>query len=778
MNVVGHNIANVNTIAFKSQRMDFQDMFYNNTFGSGGLEQIGMGARIGTVLTDFSQGPMEQTGLSTDLAIQGKGWFQVRVPGQERVYYTRAGDFSLNKEGEMKSPHDYILQGWRVPEETKPIIAVGSAPMVARPTSPTGAGVPVDIKLDTWTILPRETNRITTYVNLDAKETDHSIWDANPFAALFNTWDGQLIDPVTNLPINREGRAYLPEDAFAYASPIKIYDDAGVAHTATIYFDKVEKDAANPLGKVSYDGGKASQTIWEYIVTINPAEDNRWYWDTTANGGAGEARSMQTTQMAGILMSGTLTFGSNGDLVDMSAYTLQGHNKALSDKPNASGEYTLLAHYHAVYTDPRTGATRIINPGDTIHSSLINDTAFYPDINTDTRLDVTTTLPAGGDYQAVAAPVWPLPAGGPLVEINGVIYVATGYQVTSPDPSPGGRVYNAGDPITDPADVARIQAGPPSAMTYWRVTALGIDNLVMPGYQITYDDGLGTPTSVTIYNTGDFVPAPPRPLATPPVGATITIEQLVGAQQALMSWYPADVSNSGYPLLVTNFTSVEQAHTTGTPRGKEHLVEIDFGITVSNLTQPWQNYNTSLGELRLPPSGGGPFMPYPAPNPMDPLTWAFAGNLANINGKPHISATHCMQVDGSSATVLSRQNGYTYGSLMDIYFDQSGVMYGIYSNGVTKPLYQIVLYDFVAPQHLRFEGGNLVSQTMESGDPSWGRAGSNGFGTVNGYMIEQSNVDLAKEMVHMITTQRGFQANSKVITSVDTMLEVVVNMKR
>ena len=97
MNVVGHNIANVNTIGFKSQRMDFQDLFYNNTFSAAGLEQIGLGARIGCVLTDFSQGAFEQTGLSTDLAIQGKGWFQVQVPGQDRVFYTRAGDFIINK---------------------------------------------------------------------------------------------------------------------------------------------------------------------------------------------------------------------------------------------------------------------------------------------------------------------------------------------------------------------------------------------------------------------------------------------------------------------------------------------------------------------------------------------------------------------------------------------------------------------------------------------------------------------------------------------------------
>ena len=69
-------------------------------------------------------------------------------------------------------------------------------------------------------------------------------------------------------------------------------------------------------------------------------------------------------------------------------------------------------------------------------------------------------------------------------------------------------------------------------------------------------------------------------------------------------------------------------------------------------------------------------------------------------------------------------------------------------------------------------------RSPDSGESSWGAAGVNGFGSINSYMIEQSNVDLAKEMVHMITTQRGFQSNSKVITTTDIMLETVVNMKR
>lgn len=110
--------------------------------------------------------------------------------------------------------------------------------------------------------------------------------------------------------------------------------------------------------------------------------------------------------------------------------------------------------------------------------------------------------------------------------------------------------------------------------------------------------------------------------------------------------------------------------------------------------------------------------------------------------------------------------------------DLNGVLYGIYSNGVTMPLYQVTLYDFVDLQGLRRDGGNLYSATLESGNPKIGPAGQNGMGSINAYAIEQSNVDMAREFVQMITTQRGFQANSKSVTTVDTMLETVIQMKR
>jgi flagellar hook protein FlgE len=125
-----------------------------------------------------------------------------------------------------------------------------------------------------------------------------------------------------------------------------------------------------------------------------------------------------------------------------------------------------------------------------------------------------------------------------------------------------------------------------------------------------------------------------------------------------------------------------------------------------------------------------------------------------------------------------RQDGYAEGDLRYVSVAEDGVLSGSYSNGVTLQLYQIVLYDFPSKQNLRREGGNLFTETRESGNPSSGAAGTGTFGTTKGSSLEQSNVDISREFVNMITTQRGFQANSKSITTVDTMLETVINMKR
>jgi flagellar hook protein FlgE len=115
---------------------------------------------------------------------------------------------------------------------------------------------------------------------------------------------------------------------------------------------------------------------------------------------------------------------------------------------------------------------------------------------------------------------------------------------------------------------------------------------------------------------------------------------------------------------------------------------------------------------------------------------------------------------------------------MNVTVNAEGVISGHYSNGQILNLYQITLANFNNPWGLSREGGNLFAETVESGVPYTNAAGSGALGRINPNSLEQSNVDLATEFVKMIITQRGFQANSRIITTTDEMLAELMNIKR
>jgi len=105
-------------------------------------------------------------------------------------------------------------------------------------------------------------------------------------------------------------------------------------------------------------------------------------------------------------------------------------------------------------------------------------------------------------------------------------------------------------------------------------------------------------------------------------------------------------------------------------------------------------------------------------------------------------------------------------------------MVGHYSNGQILYLYRVGLAKFNNEQALNKVGGNLWAATRASGDAITGHPGENGLGSIAPNSLEQSNVDIASEFVKMITTQRGFQANSRIITTTDDMLQELINLKR
>ncbi|PIE62798.1 MAG: flagellin biosynthesis protein FlgE [Desulfobacter postgatei] len=132
----------------------------------------------------------------------------------------------------------------------------------------------------------------------------------------------------------------------------------------------------------------------------------------------------------------------------------------------------------------------------------------------------------------------------------------------------------------------------------------------------------------------------------------------------------------------------------------------------------------------------------------------------------------------SSSTTYQDADGYPAGDLTGIGVESSGLVSGTYSNGQELALFMIALADFNNVNGLESEGGNLYSATRDSGTAITNKPGENGLGSLSSYALEMSNVDISEEFVSMIELQNAYDANAKIITTVDEMMSTVIGMKR
>jgi len=164
-----------------------------------------------------------------------------------------------------------------------------------------------------------------------------------------------------------------------------------------------------------------------------------------------------------------------------------------------------------------------------------------------------------------------------------------------------------------------------------------------------------------------------------------------------------------------------------------------------------------------------------------PTATTIAGDLDWINGAVQTQQVNLdmqtTQYASPSVVVSQEQDGFGTGTLVKLSIDESGNIIGNFSNGTPRKLMQLALAKFSNAGALTKEGNNMWSQSSNSGPPIVGTVGS-GVGNIFTNALELSNVDLAQEFVKMITTQRGFSANSKTITTTDEMLAEVINLKR
>lgn len=176
--------------------------------------------------------------------------------------------------------------------------------------------------------------------------------------------------------------------------------------------------------------------------------------------------------------------------------------------------------------------------------------------------------------------------------------------------------------------------------------------------------------------------------------------------------------------------------------------------TLATFTYPGGGANITL----TPTAGGAPFN-----------VTINAGTINGIDGLASFAT--------ASNAVISNQNGYQSGSLQNISVDTKGVISGYFTNGVTRPLAQIALAQFSNPSGLLASGDNTFLESANSGTPVVGFAGGSIASTMTPGALEGSNVDISQEFTNMIIAQRGFQANARVISTADEMLNELVNLR-
>lgn len=206
--------------------------------------------------------------------------------------------------------------------------------------------------------------------------------------------------------------------------------------------------------------------------------------------------------------------------------------------------------------------------------------------------------------------------------------------------------------------------------------------------------------------------------------------------------------------------------------GGTQSVTLTLTKTADN-TWTWEGPDGAVHNLTFDPTtgrvatGGGPTnITITGENGADDITLA-------------IDFTGVTQYDAENSISTTDVDGIAAGSLTSFdVISQTGEVLGIYSNGMKQLVGQVALATFSNPTGLVRNGNNMFQQGLNSGEPSVGQANSGGRGSIVAGYLEASNVDLAKEFTNMILAQRGFQAQSRVITTSDEMMQELVNIKR
>ncbi|HID0200057.1 TPA: flagellar hook protein FlgE [Campylobacter coli] len=832
MDVEGNNISNVNTTGFKYSRADFGTMFSQTvkiatapTDGRGGSNplQIGLGVSVSSTTRIHSQGSVQTTDKNTDVAINGDGFFMVSDDGGLTRYLTRSGDFKLDAYGNFVNNAGFVVQGWNINWDNQTIDssrspqnifidpgmhipAAKSTEVAIKANLNSGLNIGTSSRnlyaLDSvhgWnnkTQRPEDENDTGTTqfyttsknaVEVTEKGVDAgSLFNANGTG--LNLRDGQGIwvsyaDAKFTTDRANGANVFDPNLTVAQQNNVIFWGNKDISVTLDINLNgvRIQNDNIRSLDEaIAYintftaptdtrDGTgvkavkKADGSGIEFVNdNADGTTDNMKNIDLTVNVGnsAGERNTINYDANTGVFspQGGNLTTAQNDtDWIAAQAGQPQNvkvvtaHKYIYSSNPvtippminpdggpafqpnngNRPTDPASANYWDAIQGSLKNTTERTFRTTEDLRELLQRDARYGVDYNGSGIIDnATPTFDANDINQAVKV----------VVTENGNFAISNANE-TSTIPANAGAGANAA--TTDPKNMSfNITAysnkqGTVSTNDAFTKIFKAFDGPLVIGNQIKESEQLklsAFSAGLEIYDS---------------LGSKHTLEVQFVKQSTTQ-----DGGNEWQ--MIIRVPEPAEINTTG-----EGPTNIIVGTARFNNDGSLANYTPKT--INFSPNNGA------APNQQIKLSFGTSGSNDGL-------------VSSNSASTLTGQatDGYTSGNLKPdaIRVDDKGNILGEFTNGKTFAVAKIAMASVANNSGLEEIGGNLFKVTANSGAIVVGEAGTGGRGEMKTSALEMSNVDLSRSLTELIIIQRGYQANSKTISTSDQMLQTLIQLKQ
>ncbi len=838
MDVEGNNISNVNTTGFKYSRADFGTMFSQTvkiatapTDGRGGSNplQIGLGVSVSSTTRIHSQGSVQTTDKNTDVAINGDGFFMVSDDGGLTNYLTRSGDFKLDAYGNFVNNAGFVVQGWNINWDTQSIDSSRTPQNIFIDPGmhiPAAQSTEVAIKAnlnsglnigtasrplysldsvhgfnqktgetkdenDTGTTQFYTTSKNAVEVTekgVDAGSLFNAngqglnlrdgqgIWVSYADAKYstnqlgFNAFDPNLhqnqtaafwgngnqktrLDIVINGVVIQNDTIGSIDEAIAYINTFTAPTDArqGTGVRAVKNADGSGIDFVND----NADGTTDNMKNINLVVNANNTAGEAWTatWNAATNTFNQYTQIQQNNASLWTATGGqagtqnNLTGGRSAQIITAHKYIYSSSPQTLPPMYNPDGGFTYIPGTNA--QPPAWNGTDAATIGSqNYYNAVMNGSLLNTDIRTfhtteDLRELLQRDARYGVDYDGsgkfAAADV---NENVKVVVNSSGAFSLTNVNKTSNSPTltaPGGQgplnfgPHNMNFNITAYTD----ERGTVSTNDAFTKIFKGLDGSFPAGNQVKQSELL----KLSAFSAG------------------LEIYDSLGSKHTLeVQFVKQSTTQDGGNEWQMIIRVPEPAEINTTGEGPNNII---VGTARFNNDGSLSNYNPRT--INFSPNNGA------APNQQIKLSFGTSGSNDGL-------------VSSNSASTLTGQatDGYTSGNLKPdaIRVDDKGNILGEFTNGKTFAVAKIAMASVANNSGLEEIGGNLFKVTANSGNIVVGEAGTGGRGEMKTSALEMSNVDLSRSLTELIIIQRGYQANSKTISTSDQMLQTLIQLKQ